>query len=404
MTEIPVSIVVVSRNRPQALIRCLTGISQLRYAPFEVVVVADTSGLDAVRRWPPGTDLKTVAFNAPNIAAARNLGIAAAAGQVVAFLDDGAVPEPSWLAHLTVAFRDPNVGIAGGYVRGRDGISWQSRAQSVDLAGQARDLRITGDRPVVLTPSPGRAIKTDAANMAIRRRVIARIGGFDPNLHAFLDDRDVNLRLAAHSVATAIVPLAVVHRGDGSHGPDRPPRDLTQLGASWAVFLGKHCPELNAADIWQGIQASERRRLLRHMVAGELEPRDVRRLMAGLRHGYGLGHERQPLDMAPIQAARDPFRRYPANPDRPGITLSGRLWSAARLRRRAEENAAAGRVPSVYLFSPTAARHRVSYNAGGFWEHRGGLFGKSLPADPGFRLWRFRTRVAREVRLWTAYR
>ena len=44
MTSLPVSVVIVSRDRPESLIWCLTGVAGLRYPAFEVVVVADPQG------------------------------------------------------------------------------------------------------------------------------------------------------------------------------------------------------------------------------------------------------------------------------------------------------------------------------------------------------------------------
>ncbi|WP_375687454.1 glycosyltransferase family 2 protein [Pseudooceanicola sp. LIPI14-2-Ac024] len=92
--------VVVSRGRPGPLALCLDALSRLRYAPYEIVVVADPAGLQAVAAAGLDGLVKTVAFDVPNISAARNAGIAAAAGEVVAFIDDDAVPEPCWLHHL----------------------------------------------------------------------------------------------------------------------------------------------------------------------------------------------------------------------------------------------------------------------------------------------------------------
>ena len=46
---VPVSVVIVSRDRPEALRRCLTGVGQLQYAPFEVIVVADPAGIAVAR-------------------------------------------------------------------------------------------------------------------------------------------------------------------------------------------------------------------------------------------------------------------------------------------------------------------------------------------------------------------
>ncbi|WP_420014187.1 glycosyltransferase family 2 protein [Tateyamaria sp.] len=129
LTNVMVSVVVVSRDRPTALLRCLTGLNQLQYLNFEVVVVADPKGEAAVARSPFADLVKLVGFDRANISEARNLGISHAAGDVVAFIDDDAVPEPTWLTQLVAPARRPNVAAMGGYVRGRNGISFQWRAQ-----------------------------------------------------------------------------------------------------------------------------------------------------------------------------------------------------------------------------------------------------------------------------------
>lgn len=46
--SVSVSVVVVSRDRPDALYLCVLGLSQLQYSDFEIVVVADAKGLAAI--------------------------------------------------------------------------------------------------------------------------------------------------------------------------------------------------------------------------------------------------------------------------------------------------------------------------------------------------------------------
>jgi glycosyltransferase involved in cell wall biosynthesis len=94
-SAIPVSVVVVSRDRPDALYRCVLGLSQLQYNPFEVIVVADAKGLARLDCFDD--KIKTVLFEEANISVARNLGVAHAAGEVIAYIDDDAVPEPTFL-------------------------------------------------------------------------------------------------------------------------------------------------------------------------------------------------------------------------------------------------------------------------------------------------------------------
>ncbi len=139
----PVSVVVVSRGRPAALLRCLRALEQQFHPAFEVVVVADAGGAEAVAAAFPQR-CKLIRFDSANISVARNLGIAAAAAPIVAFIDDDAAAEPSWLTALAGGFDLPGVAAAAGYVRGRNGISYQWRARELDRAGRSFDAGFPG--------------------------------------------------------------------------------------------------------------------------------------------------------------------------------------------------------------------------------------------------------------------
>lgn len=396
----PVSVIIVSHGREAALKRCLTGVRQLLYPAFEVVVVADHHSLSMLQELPQALGIKTAPCDAENISLARNIGLGLAAGEVVAFIDDDAVPEPTWLSHLAAAFDDEEVAAAGGYVRGRNGISWQWRGAWVDGCGERHPLPLDSNRPVVLHPKPGRAIKTEGTNMAFRREVITSIGGFDPAFRFFLDETDVNLRLARAGHASAIVPLAVVHHGfaeSARRRADRVPRDLFEIGASMAAFLLRHCAEALRAPQLARFAEEQRRRLLRHMVAGRLEPRDVRRLMTRLQAGFAEGATRLPAPLPALPHAAAPFAPLPERPAlRPKLSC-GRWWHRARLRRQAAHDAAAGHVATAMIFSLTAAYGRVSFTPGGFWEHGGGQFGKSDRSEPLFTLRRLRRKCDAEI-------
>jgi len=400
ISALSASVVIVSRGRPDALRLCLTGVAQLMHRKFEVIVVACPGGISAAQSLPFSTHLKLVPFDAANIARARNLGIQQAAGEVVAFIDDDAVPEATWLDHLTAPFADPEVAAAGGWVRGRNGISYQWQCRNVDATGATQPLNLPDMRARVLRPGQGRAIKTEGTNMAVRREVLADLGGFDPAYHFYLDETDLNMRLALAGLATALVPMAQVHHGyaasDRRTGT-RVPRDLGQIGASMAVYLSRHCPEEQRATVWDAFGKEQRARLVHHLIRGALEPRDLRRLMRGLDQGYAAGLLRNAAPLARLPRAAIGFRPFQGRPNARSQVFAGRPWEAAALHVQAQAAAQAGHIATIYRFSPTALYHRVRFDPAGFWVQSGGLFGRSDRDQPRLRLCRFATRVARET-------
>lgn len=395
-----VSVIVVSRGRAADLKLCLLGVSQLDYPEFEVVLVADPDGVAVARDLDFYEHLKVVPFDEPNISAARNLGIAAAAGEIVAFIDDDAVPEPTWLRYLCAGFVQADVSCAGGFVIGRNGISFQWRARHVDRFAHADPFEVDPAQITELTPAQGRAIKTEGTNMALRRDVIAQMGGFDPAFRFFLDETDVNMRLARAGHKTAIAPMAQVHHGykaSAQRSADRVPRDLFEIGASLVVFLRKHAPEDAHGARIAAFRKEQRLRMVHHMVTGAAEPRDVRRVMATLSAGFQDGESRAVTGLAEIPRATEGFRPMPAKFSGQHKIVAGRIWHSAALRRKSKQLVDQGNRCTLVVLSPTLRRHHVRFCKDGYWQHRGGLWGRSLRTRSGWYGMTFRARLAAEL-------
>ena len=385
MNALSVSVVVVSRGRAADLPLCLLGISQLEYPAFEVVLVADSDGIDAARELPFFDELKVVPFEEANISTARNLGIAEAAGEIVAFIDDDAVPEPTWLRYLTAGFSEPDVAAAGGFVIGRNGISFQWKARSVDCTGSATPLEVDENSISVLTPQNGHAIKTEGTNMALRRDVIAKMGGFDPAYRFFLDETDVNFRLMDAGHRTAIAPLAQVHHGykaSATRRGDRVPTDLTEIGASLAVYLRKHAPGALREPTITAMRDEQRKRALRHLMNGLIEPRDVRRLLSSFDRGAAAGRARPIQRLSEIPRASSGFRAMTHRYSGPHMVLSGRALGRRALLAKAVKAVQSGNRVSLFVFSMNIRAHKVQFTKEGVWLQSGGQFGRVLRNAP----------------------
>src|SRR5262249_41911599 len=109
------SIVIATNGRAASLRATLESLRYLDYPPFEVCVVhgvtPDKTG-ELLASWHGRLKARHCAER--SLTAARNLGIAMAAGEIIAFIDDDAIPEPEWLRDLAHAYDAPDVGGVGG--------------------------------------------------------------------------------------------------------------------------------------------------------------------------------------------------------------------------------------------------------------------------------------------------
>lgn len=387
-SPLPASVVIASRGRPEGLVCTLAALRLQDHPAFEVVVVADAAGLEALGAAGFAGAVKHTTFDAANLSAARNRGVALAAGGMLAFIDDDAVPEPTWLRHLAAPFVDPAVAAAGGFVRGRNGFSFQWRASVADACGRRREIAVDPDRPTLLRGDAGRAIRTEGTNCAFRRSALVSIGGFDEAIRFYLDETDVNMRLGAAGWVTAIVPQAQVQHGYLA-GPlrraDRVPRDLFETGASLAYFGRRHDASPDRTAALDEARADQRRRLLAHVIEGRIEPREMHRLLARFEAGLAAGKVRQGpvLPLAAAMPPPPPLLPFPAlGPGARGILLAARPIHWRRARAEARARAAAGEIVTLMALSHSPRPQRIRFVADGYWLVRGGVYGRAERHEP----------------------
>jgi len=172
-----ISVVVCTHERPQDLADCLDSLVAIG-ADLEVIVV-DSASRQPCRALVDAfsgrlSSLRYVYVAEPGLSRARNAGVAAATGDIIAFIDDDASPQPGWDARLRRAFAEhPRAGCVGGACLARFAArrpGWLS-----ERLLQLSSITRWGEHPCQPRSS---AEWPFGANMAFRAEVLAAAGEF----------------------------------------------------------------------------------------------------------------------------------------------------------------------------------------------------------------------------------
>jgi len=278
---VDVSVVVCTYNRAQRIARALSYIAESAThaeVAVEVIVVDNNSHDDTkevVARVAEASAIpvRYVFESKQGLSFARNRGLKSARGSVIAFTDDDCFVDPGWIAALWREFEvNPDVAVLGGRV----------------------DLHSQKDQPVSIRPIAERVRYTSAeqiygliigANLAVRRGVAERIGGFDPALGGsravVADDIEFVYRALKQGLGVLYSPEPrVLH----DHGR-RTAEELRALGRSYVRGRGAFfCKYLLRADrtilrhLWWQIRSS---RAGRRDAMSELSQRETLGALAG---------------------------------------------------------------------------------------------------------------------------
>src|SRR5574341_1769136 len=224
-----ISVVVCSYNGERTIDECLEGLRALEYPDFEVIVVDDgsTDGTAAIAR---RHGLAPITTDHGGLSHARNVGIEAATGEIVAFIDDDARPDPHWLTYLAVSFlRTGHVGVGGPNIAPTgDGVVAECVANPPG-------------GPVHVLLSDQEAEHIPGCNMAFRKADLEAIGGFDTQFRKAGDDVDICWRLREAGGTLGFSPAAVVwhHRRNTVHASWKQQQGYTMA----EVLLERKWPE-----------------------------------------------------------------------------------------------------------------------------------------------------------------
>jgi GT2 family glycosyltransferase len=204
-----VSVVIPVLDAARTLPRTLGALAALEPAPDEIVFVDNGSTddtraqLDAFAAATVRTKVLTLSEPRRGASVARNTGARAAAGDLIAFTDADCCPRPDWLAALLAPLAEAGVGGVAGRLLSTP------PAGIVETFGSLFTLQApaAASRHSRWTPWAG---GFPTANLAVRRDLLRRLGGFDESVAIYGEDYDLCARIYATGAAIVYTPAAGV--------------------------------------------------------------------------------------------------------------------------------------------------------------------------------------------------
>ena len=257
------SVVVATCANPGLAVRCVEAIQLHASGPYEVLVVENRPRGSTVERalterFGGDERIRYVEEWRPGLACARNAGLRAARGELVAFTDDDVVVDSSWVPAIRAAFAGaPEVACVTGLILP---LELETPAQLLieRFAGYGK-----GFRPRIYSlekPPPDQPLFPytagyfgSGANMAFRTGFLRDIGGFDPVLGTGTparggEDLDICIRVLGAGAQLAYEPRAIIwHRHPDTAAHLR--RRAFDYGTALGAMASKHI--LTGSDRWR---------------------------------------------------------------------------------------------------------------------------------------------------------
>ncbi|MGI6390580.1 MAG: glycosyltransferase family 2 protein [Kiritimatiellia bacterium] len=207
---VPVSIIITTRNRKEALIRCTRSIIRSSYSSFELIIVDDAS-TDGTQSLSPKDFLwpHTSIIHVPTqimMTRARNLGARSAKGNYLLFIDDDNEVPAEMVGQLVEAAEShPEYGILGP-------VMYYLTSRTLKMCGQRINLYTGRTRELTELPPTG-IIDSDGVPNAflIRRETFSAVGGFDEAIFQTFTEPDFAYQALKHGYRCGIVATAAIY-------------------------------------------------------------------------------------------------------------------------------------------------------------------------------------------------
>ena len=168
-----VSVVICTHKRSESLRNCLKAVANLQPHPRELIVIDNSEGDKQTQAVAQEYEARYIVESCIGLSRARNRAISESKWEIVAFLDDDAVPDPRWLNFLSEPFRDENVAAVTGSTTSTEDPTCLYPTE------QPRSIHNADSEWFVIAGFGGLGI---GANMALRRSACSEPATFDERL------------------------------------------------------------------------------------------------------------------------------------------------------------------------------------------------------------------------------
>lgn len=209
-----VSVVTLNYKSADDTIECLRGLGSLDWPDdmLEVICVDNASGdgsADRIRAAVPWVRLVESPTNT-GFAGGCNFGVAHAAGEFTALINNDARPDPHWIrAAIGVLRREPGVACVASKVLDWDGEKIDYVDASMTFYGMGYK-RFTGDFDTGEHDRPRDVLFATGSAMVLRTEIFRQVGGFDERYFMFYEDVDLGWRLNLLGYRVRFVPESLV--------------------------------------------------------------------------------------------------------------------------------------------------------------------------------------------------
>lgn len=194
-----VSVVICAYNAERTMLRCLESLRRLKYSNYEVVIVDDGSRDRTAEIAMEFPEFRLIRQPNKGLSVARNVGLHAARGEIVAYTDSDCVVDPDWLTLMVRAM------VEGGF----DGCGGPNYAPHEEGWVEGCVAAAPG-APCHVLIADDRAEHLAGCNMVFSKAALVGVGGFDPQFTSAGDDVDICWRILDAGFQLGYCPAAFV--------------------------------------------------------------------------------------------------------------------------------------------------------------------------------------------------